>query len=324
MLRKIDEAYQKALSGIVLDKQEIIDLLSVPVGSDECAYLCRKANEAAHVLTHDTAYLWGAIGLDYAPCPKSCDFCSFGAAWHLIKEPKVFTLPEILAHAREYVRCGVHFIVLRTTQYYPLERLCEYVRTIRQEIEGSYELILNVGEFNLDMANRLYESGVSGVYHAIRMREGANTRFRVEDRLATLAAVKESPLKLIHLVEPLGLEHTNEEIADRFLGAVRYGAYISGVMARIPVAGTPLGNEPQMSDELVAKTIAVLRLSGGDTVKNICVHPASSQALASGANVVVIETGAIPRDTDLAVTKWKRFDCATAKRLFKSEGYTIG
>ena len=50
MLRKIDEAYQKALSGIVLDKQEIIDLLSVPVGSDECAYLCRKANEAAHVL----------------------------------------------------------------------------------------------------------------------------------------------------------------------------------------------------------------------------------------------------------------------------------
>ena len=319
MLRKIDEAYQKALSGIVLDKQEIIDLLSVPVGSDECAYLCRKANEAAHVLTHDTAYLWGAIGLDYA-----CDFCSFGAAWHLIKEPKVFTLSEILAQAREYVRCGVHFIVLRTTQYYPLERLCEYVRTIRQEIEGSYELILNVGEFNLDMANRLYESGVSGVYHAIRMREGTNTRFRVEDRLATLAAVRESPLKLIHLVEPLGLEHTNEEIADRFLGAVRYGAYISGVMARIPVAGTPLGNEPQMSDELVAKTIAVLRLSGGDTVKNICVHPASSQALASGANVVVIETGAVPRDTDLAVTKWKRFDCATAKRLFKSEGYTIG
>ena len=35
MLRKIDEAYQKALSGIVLDKQEIIDLLSVPVGSDD-------------------------------------------------------------------------------------------------------------------------------------------------------------------------------------------------------------------------------------------------------------------------------------------------
>lgn len=324
MLRKIDEAFRKALSGIVLDKQEIIDLLSVPVGSDECAYLCRKANEVAHVLTHDTAYLWGAIGLDYAPCPKSCDFCSFGAVWHLIKEPKVFALPEILDQVREYVRCGVHFIVLRTTQYYPLERLCEYVRTIRQEVEGSYELILNVGEFNLEMANRLYESGVSGVYHAIRMREGTNTRFRVEDRLATLAAVKESPLKLIHLVEPLGLEHTSEEIADRFLGAVRYGAYISGVMARIPVAGTPLGNEPQMSDELVAKVIAVLRLSGGDTVQNICVHPASDMALASGANVVVIETGAIPRDTDLAVTKWKHFDCATAKRLFKSEGYTIG
>ena len=227
MLRKIDEAYQKALSGIVLDKQEIIDLLSVPVGSDECAYLCRKANEAAHVLTHDTAYLWGAIGLDYAPCPKSCDFCSFGAAWHLIKEPKVFALPEILDQVREYVRCGVHFIVLRTTQYYPLERLCEYVRTIRQEVEGSYELILNVGEFNLDMANRLYESGVSGVYHAIRMREGANTRFRVEDRLALVGEVvllehRHAILRVERDVALRGLEVAGEDAQERGLArAVR-------------------------------------------------------------------------------------------------------
>ena len=163
MLRKIDEAYQKALSGSVLDKQEIIDLLSVPVGSDECAYLCRKANEAAHVLTHDTAYLWGAIGLDYAPCPKSCDFCSFGAAWHLIKEPKVFALPEILDQVREYVRCGVHFIVLRTTQYYPLERLCEYVRTIRQEVEGSYELILITHHRRITLMNRLSNASLRSI-----------------------------------------------------------------------------------------------------------------------------------------------------------------
>ncbi len=324
MLKKIDEAYEKALAGIALGKEEIVELLSVPVDSDECVYLRQKANEVAHLLTKDTAYLWGAIGLDYAPCPQNCDFCSFGAAWQLIKEQKIYTLPEIIAQVRDYVRCGVHFIVLRTTQYYPLDRLCEYVKTIRQEVDGSYELILNVGEFNLDMAKKLYESGVNGVYHAIRLREGTDTRFKVEDRLATLAAIQASPLNLIHLIEPLGYEHTNEEIADRFLCAVRYGTYISGVMARIPVVGTPLGDQPQLSDEMVAKTVAVLRLSGGSTVKNICVHPATDLAVRSGANVVVIETGAIPRDNELAQAKWRHFDCAKAKQLFQSEGYTIG
>ena len=76
--------------------------------------------------------------------------------------------------------------------------------------------------------------------------------------------------------------------------------------------------------EMVAKTVAVLRLSGGSTVKNICVHPATDLAVRSGANVVVIETGAIPRDNELAQAKWRHFDCAKAKQLFQSEGYTIG
>ncbi len=323
MYKKIDSAFEKVLLGVVLSKPEIVELLKIDTFSDECAYLREKANEASHILTDHKAYMWGAIGLDYAYCAASCGFCSFGTAWGLIETEKIYTLPEIISKAGEYVANGVHFIVLRTTQYYSLETLSDYVQAIRREVAGDYEIVINVGEFNIQMANHLHGSGVNGVYHAVRLREGVDTHFRVEDRLDTLSAVKNSPLNLIHLVEPVGIEHSYGEIADRFLCSLEYGVYISGIMARIPVKGTPLGDAPRLSDEEIAKMIAVLRLSGGKMVQNICVHPASELAIQSGANVVVIETGAIPRDQALASGKWMHFDYHSAKKLFSERGFVV-
>lgn len=323
MHEKIDHAFRKALSGRPLERSEIIELLQVDTFSGECLYLRQKAREASRILTENRAYMWGAIGLDYAPCVANCDFCSFGEAWGLIETEKTYTLPEIVAKVQEYVSNGVHFIVLRTTQYYPLETLVDYVQSIRKEVKGGYEIVINVGEFNQETANRLSEHGVNGVYHAVRLREGVNTHFRVEERLNTLASVKASPLNLIHLVEPVGIEHSYEEIADRFLCSLEYGVYISGIMARVPVQGTPLGDIPRLCDEEIAKMIAVVRLSGGDMVKHICVHPASELAVQSGANVVVIETGAVPRDRDFAPGKWQHFDYHAAQRLLSENGFTV-
>ena len=316
MQQKIDNAFSKALAGTRLNKQEIIDLLMIDTFSDECKYLRKKANEASHILTGSKAYMWGAIGLDYASCVANCKFCSFGLSWGLIEKESTYTIASIIEKVREYVDNHVHFIVLRTTQYYSLDTLIGYVRAIREDVKGDYEVVINVGEFDVEMANRLHENGVNGVYHAIRLREGIDTHFKIEERMSTLSAVNQSPLNLIHLVEPVGPEHSYEEIADRFLCSLEYGAYISGIMARIPVKGTPLGDTPRLSDEEIAKMIAVLRLSGGKTVKNICVHPASELAVQSGANVVVIETGAIPRDQALSSGKWLNFDYHDAKNIF--------
>ena len=323
MYHKIDDAFKKALEGVKLSRPEIIDLLKIDTFSDDCTYLRKKANEASHILTGSKAYMWGAIGLDYASCSADCKFCSFGASWGLIEKEKIYSLSDVIQKVKEYVDNNVHFIVLRTTQYYSLETIARYVRTIREEVQGDYEIIINVGEFDVEMANRLHENGVNGVYHAIRLREGIDTHFDIEERMSTLSAVNQSPLNLIHLVEPVGPEHSYEEIADRFLCSLEYGVYISGIMARIPVKGTPLGDSPRLSDEEIAKMIAVLRLSGGATVKNICVHPASELAVQSGANVVVIETGAIPRDQGLSSGKWMNFDYHNAKNIFERNKQVI-
>ena len=132
-----------------------------------------------------------------------------------------------------------------------------------------------------------------------------------------------SGLKLISLVEPIGIEHTNEEIADNFLQIIKHGAVISGAMARIPVPGTPLGNTDRISDERLAQIIAVLRLSGGNVIKDICVHPATTETIQSGANIMVVETGAIPRDIDCEEDNWHGVDMVKARMMLESSGYKV-
>lgn len=185
----------------------------------------------------------------------------------------------------------MRWIVLRTTEFYSLEILSELIGKIRRAVPGSYEIGLNVGEFDLEKANALHHAGVDFIYHSLRLGEGRDTRFEPEERLKTLRAVKNSPLKLVFLVEPIGVEHSNEEIADICLCAIEHQAIVTGGMARVP---------------------------------DICVHPATPKAMRFGANVAVVETGSIPRDSCcLPKEKWNHFDAQTAGEWFEQAGYTL-
>lgn len=319
---RIQAAKEKCLKGILLDKSEMIALLAIDSGPDY-DLLLNTAFEVAAIKTGKKAYLWGAIGIDYAGCPMNCDFCSFGSKWGIVKEEQVYTPEQVIEEVRAYVTNNVHYIVFRTTQFYSIDQLAALAIQVRKAVPGSYEIILNVGEFGQETADKLPQAGVNGIYHAIRLREGIDTRFNVDERRKTLAAVRDSPLKLIHLVEPVGEEHSNDEIADRFLEAASFGTCISGIMARIPVKGTPLGDTSRISDHRIAGLIAVLRLSGGHVVQDICVHPASPLAIKAGANVVVVEKGAIPRDDQMYRKEWNQFHCSDAISLFEANGYTI-
>lgn len=319
----IEGAVLKCHQGEPLTKEEMVELLAIPLGSPQDDDLRRAAREMAAEKTGDVAHIWGAFGADYARCTMNCHFCSFGDKWKIIDHDRVYTDDEILSQAKEYAQGGAQFIVLRTTEFYDLDRLEALARKIKEGVPGKYELILNIGEFNITQAETLNNAGVEGIYHALRLREGQDTPFKPQMRRDTLDSICRSPLKLISLVEPLGNEHSNEEIAEAFLTVLEYKAVISGAMARIPVPGTPLGNEPQMDDHRLAQIIAVLRLSGGDVVKDICVHPASAEALASGANVVVVETGAVPRDRQVSDGEWRSFSMEEAREGLIRAGYQV-
>lgn len=119
------------------------------------------------------------------------------------------------------------------------------------------------------------------------------------------------------------MEHSNEEIADIFLQGMEYGAILSGAMARVPLPGTPFSGSGQLSERRHAQIVAVTRLAAGHHAPDICVHPPSRVAMEWGANVVVVETGAVPRDTGNCECEWNGFDMATARDYFKNAGYAF-
>lgn len=168
----------------------------------------------------------------------NCAFCSLGEAWRLIDAPHSYTEAEVISHARAYVEAGARFVVLRTTQFYGLDALCGMLAAIRKAVPGGYEIILNTGEFDADAALAVRRAGGSGVYHTIRVREGRDTAFDPDVREAAMLAAVRAGLRLVALVEPVGPEHADQELADCFLRIMTTGASISGVMARVPVPGS--------------------------------------------------------------------------------------
>lgn len=317
----ISYARENALQGRLLDRDKIIALLEIDPDSSLADTLGKAAREVAAEITGNFGRVWASIGVDYAPCPVNCHFCSFGEQWGVIQEEYRWSATEIVDLAKKFLYGGAKWITLRTTEYYSLSELTALAKQIRKTIPGDYGIVANTGELTDQTATLLRNSGISIIYHSLRLREGIDTGLAVKSRLETLAAVQTSPLDLAFLVEPVGSEHTAAELADVFLTAMEYGASLTGAMARVPVPGTPLGHIPAVSERRLAQVAAVTRLAAGRNAPDICIHPASQLALEWGANVVVVEAGAIPRDTGNSKKEWNSFDLETAADWFRQAGY---
>lgn len=323
LIRIIDDAKYRAIAGKPLDHGTIVALLSIPEESELCDYLGNAAREAAAAICGNQAYLWGAVGVDATPCTMNCKYCSLGEEWGLITQKEQLEDEEIFRIVQNYEQGNVRWIVLRTTQFYSLDKLGGFIEKIRRAVPGKYELGINAGEMDQALAGQIAASGASFAYHSLRLGEGRDTVFRPEDRVATLKAIGASPLDLVYLVEPVGREHTGEEIADIMQSVLDCGTNVSGAMARVPVPGTPLGSIPQISERRLAQIIAVSRLVCGRAIPDICVHPCNDLALAWGANVTVVECGSIPRDVGQHGQAWHGFDCRQADEAFRRNGYIV-
>ena len=314
-----------AMRGVLPSCQDVVRLLDVSPSSTEAAFLGRRAREMAHAVAGNRGRVWSAVGVDCRPCPMNCGFCAFGEKWGLVSRPYEWPCGQIVAAAQKFVEQGASWVTLRTTEFYSLPRLLDLVRALRAEVSGSYAVVVNTGEFGPEQASAMRTAGVGVVYHSLRLGEGRTTCFKVEERLATLAAVRDSELALAHLVEPVGPEHSNEELAHVLLTALSHGAALCGVMARVNVRGTPCGDAAQTPTAplRLAQIAAVTRLAGGVQTPDICVHPPTPEALDWGANVLVVESGAVPRSDTESAEEWQGFTVRDALGMLLEAGYAL-
>ena len=121
---------------------------------------------------------------------------------------------DLVSMISERFSKGFRRFTVRTTEYYSIDRLCEIAKEIRSRAPGKYALSVNTGELTAEDCERLYQAGYNAAYHALYLREGKDAVFPPETCLRTMRNIKDSKLNLSTGVDPIGIEHTDEEIAD--------------------------------------------------------------------------------------------------------------
>ncbi|TRZ52905.1 MAG: radical SAM protein [Dehalococcoidia bacterium] len=310
----------QASEGGEISKPQAIELLKIDPNSSEFYALMAIADSLSRRQFNNRGEVFAQIGINFWPCSKNCAFCSFGESTGLVKSPLEFSLEEVVTRAKAFEEAGANAIFLMTTADYPFDQFIEIAKAVREDI--SLPLVANIGDFGTQEAEALLSAGFQGVYHVFRLRESKDTRIPSEVRLATLDTIKDSKLELGFCVEPIGPEHSPEELVEEMFRGKQYGTVNHAAMWRVPAPGIPLAPLGKISEVELAKAVAVTRLVSGDIIKAMGVHEPRVLALRAGANQIYAETGPNPRDTLEDTSKGGRgFSVEKCKEMLWEAGW---
>jgi len=313
-----------AIGGCAPNKEVCVYLLSLPCDSLEAAVLMAAADAISRKRFNNSAILLGQIGFDIAPCPANCKFCVFGEGHTTFGKTRL-SIEEILLRARDFTRHGdLYALFLMTTHEFDLDHLLLVVERIRKEICSHTQIVVNVGDFDINQARRMAAAGVNGAYHVCRLREGKDTLLNPEQREKTIMAIRAAGMDFYYCCEPIGPEHTPEELAEQIFLGTKHGCFQHAAMRRVFVPTTPLSANGQITERRLAQIVAVIALASlaCPETKNIAVHEPNLLGLAAGANVVYAETGANPRDTEDDTSGNRGLDICACRKMLYEAGFT--
>lgn len=233
---------EKAWSGTPLTRSNLRYLLSIDAHSTFSTYIRQSATILTRLWTENSAAILGSIGIEISPCLGGCQFCSFGYA-HTNLTPYRMEESELQQKILDFcANDDVYGIVLVTMHHYNPEYLLRMTRCALDTVPRGTQIWLNIGDCTPDFLQELAKMGATGIYHVCRLREGIDTALRPEDRLATMRNAKEAGLKVFTCCEPIGPEHTLDELVDNIFLAIDLGLDIHAAMPRVAVPGSPMAH----------------------------------------------------------------------------------
>lgn len=293
----VREIIDKSLNGELPNKEEIAFLFGLPLFSRESAMVIAAAREKSAKASGGQAEVHAQVGLNTAPCPNNCRFCSFAAVNGIFAQPHEISTERAVALAREFEADGANAVYIMCTADYSFEKFLEIAQEIHRSLRPETVMVANIGDLDAERSRRLKDCGFVGIYHALRLGEGVVTQIPPERRLATLRNAREAGLLLGTCVEPAGNEHTIRELVEKTVVTRDADPVFSGAARRIPIPGTSLERHGITSEARMAHILAVVRLAVGYNVPGNCTHEPNSLGAAAGANLLWAEAGSNPRDT---------------------------
>ena len=310
-------------SGHKITQEECAFLLQFPEASLESAITRGVADSMSREHFGNTGFVFGQIGFEVAPCPGKCKFCSISEEFTQF-EPSVMCDEDILTAAESFTGSGDLFaLALMSMHDFNFERVLHVVEIVRAKIPKQTQIVINIGDFTLSQAEELKAAGAHGAYHLARLREGIDTTLDPERRKRTMSYVKQAGLDLYYCCEPIGPEHTPEEMAKQILLGLDYGCFQHGAMRRILIPASPLSKYGQISELRLAQVTAVVTLAAlhCPDLRSIGVHEPNLLGITAGANAIYAETGTNPRDTEKETSGNRGLDISDCKQMLTEAGF---
>ncbi len=300
---RIVKLINKALDGTLLTHAEIGELLSVKNLSPEAFAIWQAGRQMTSQLNDGYAEVHAHIGLDAAPCPMNCQYCSFAEVNGVFTEKVTYPIEKVIQDAQDLETSGANALYLVTTVLYGKRAFLETAAQVKAALKTDIPLVANIPDFGPDYARELADIGIGGVYHVIRLGEGTYTNCKPEMRIRTIESALEAGIPVGNCIEPIGPEHDPREIADLIICARDLGVSFSGAMRRTTVPGSVFEEFGDISYGRLATYAGVIALGTGMGVKGNCSHEPSQLCAQAGANIMWASRGTDPRDTTAETTR---------------------
>jgi biotin synthase len=320
---KLNEIINKVSDGRLIIREEIVYLLDIDPRSVDGGFILAASNEITRAISKGKAEVHAQIGLNLSPCPNNCSFCAFAAKNGIFKDTKELSIEETVQSALRAEADGANAIFLMTTHDYPFRKYVEISKEVRKNLQPDTVMIANIGDFGYEEGKQMKEAGYTGIYHAVRMGEGRDTQIDPKTRLETINAARKAGLLIGTCVEPIGPEHSTEEIVDKILIGREIKPCYSGAMRRINIPGSPLDRYGMISKYRLAFLVAVVRLAMGRKVIGNCTHEPNILGATAGANLLWAEAGTNPRDTEVETSKGRGQSVASCIGIFKEADFEM-
>lgn len=287
--------------------------------------LCDGADRIREHFIGDKVDLCSIINGRSGRCPEDCKYCAQSAHNHTKCEIYDFLPEEKIVEACKLNESeGVdRFSIVtagRSLSGEEFEKAIHAYETMHAECK--IDLCASMGFLNAEQLHRLHEAGVTSYHHNIETsrRNFPNicTTHTYEQKIETLKLVKEEGMCACS-GGIIGMGETWEDRLDMAISLAELGIDSIPINALMPIEGTPLENQPQLTEDEILRTIAFFRYINPEA--NI--RLAAGRALLTNDGEIAFQSGASATITGNMLTTVACATIRSDKQMLKDLGRDV-
>ena len=297
ILEFIKECQEKVFSGIMISSEDAKKLLNIP--EENIKDLAKCANEITRDFNGEKIDVEQLNNIKKNACSEDCTFCGQSAFFDTgIDSYQLPTPDEVVTKAQKAKEEGAESYCLVAAWREPspsdFEKVCKIITKVNDKVGISIECSL--GFLTIQQATKLKALGVKRYNHNL---ETAKSKFSeictthtYEDRLKTLEIARNAGLELC-TGGIIGLGETREQRLELTLELARIYPEEITINILVPVPGTPLELQTELSNSEIVRIFSVIRFLLPESVIKISggretnLSDSGEELLQSGANGII-------------------------------------